>query len=157
VPRPTRSHRRHRRPPVPPAGLVLHSPDEALQVVLAAAASPPEMETIVLLLDDQHRGATCLVCQGAAYAEQVAALVPVLVEAAAGAPALAAVALASVRPGHGIALAPHDEAAFAAMRRDLAEAQVDLLDWFVLDGDLIASVAELTGACWRWPAAEPRW
>jgi hypothetical protein len=67
------------------------------------------------------------------------------------------VVLASVRPGHGIALAPHDEAAFAAMRRDLAEAQVDLLDWFVLDGDLIASVAELTGACWRWPAAEPRW
>jgi hypothetical protein len=142
---------------VPSAGRVLHSPDDALRVVLAAAAWPPEIETIVLLLDGQHRSATCLVCQGAGYAEQVVALVPILVEAAATAPGLAAVVLASVRPGHGIALAPHDEAAFAAMRRDLAAAQVDLLDWFLLDGDLIASVAELTGACWRWSAVEPPW
>ncbi len=155
--RPTRSHRHRRRAPIPPAGAALRTPDDALRVVLAAVAQPPEAETVVLLLDARHRGGTCLVCRGAASALQVASLVPILVQAAAQEPALAAVVLATVRPGEGIAVAAAEDATFGAMRHDLAVARVDLLDWFLLDGDLIASVAELTGACWRWSGAEPSW
>jgi len=157
VSRPAHSHRRRRRSAIPPAGSALRTPDDALRVVLATVARPPEAETVVLLLDARHRGGTCLVCRGAASAFQVATLVPVLVQAAAQEPALAAVVLATVRPGEGIAVAAADEAAFGAMRHDLAVAHVDLLDWFLVDGDLVASVAELTGACWRWSGTEPSW
>jgi hypothetical protein len=157
VSRPARPHRHHRRSPIPPAGAALRTPDDALRVVLATVAQPPEAETVVLLLDARHRGGTCLVCRGAASALQVTSLVPILVQAAAQEPALAAVVLATVRPGEGLGVAPADEAAFGTMRHDLAVAQIDLLDWFLLDGDLVASVAELTGACWRWTGAEPSW
>jgi hypothetical protein len=142
---------------VPPADATLRTPDDALRVVLAAVAQPPEAETVVLLLDARHRGGTCLVCRGAAAAGQVSSLMPILVQAAAQAPALAAVVLATVRPGAGIGLAAADDDTFATMRHDLAAAHVDLLDWFLLDGDLIASVAEITGACWRWTGVEPPW
>jgi hypothetical protein len=142
---------------VPPPGTPLRNPDDALRIVLAAIAQPPTAETIVLLLDARYRGGTCLVCRGAVTADQVASLVPVLVQAAAHEPVLGAVVLATVRPGRGIAVAPADDTTFGLMRHDLAVAQIDLLDWFLLDGDLIASVAELTGACWRWPGEEPSW
>jgi DNA repair protein RadC len=157
--RPIRPYRRRRRerPSVPPAEAALRTPDDALRVVLAAVAEPAEAETIVLMLDARHRGGTCLVCRGASSAAQVASLVPVLVQAAAHEPALAAVVLATVRPDCGIAVSPADEATFGAMRHDLSMVQVDLLDWFLLGGDLMASVAELTGACWRWSGTEPSW
>jgi hypothetical protein len=154
---PSRSHRRHRRPLIPLAGTPLSTPDDALSVVLAAVAQPPEAETVVLLLDERHCGATCLVCRGAAAAEQVAMLVPLLVSVAATVPSLAAVVLATVRPGAGITVSGADATAFAAMRDDLAAGDVDLHDWFLLDGDLIATVAELTGACWLWAGGEPQW
>jgi hypothetical protein len=157
VPRSTRSHRHRRPPPVPPAGAALHTPDDALRVVLAAVAEPREAETVVLMLDARHRGATCLVCRGASSAEQVRSLVPILVQSATLEPALAAVVLATVRPGSGIAVTAADDDAFGAMRHDLAAADVDLLDWFLLDGEVVASVAELTGACWRWSGEEPPW
>ena len=156
--RSARSHRRHRRSPtLPGASIPLRSPDDALRVVLAAIAQPPEAETIVLLLDPTHRGNVCLVCRGAASAEQVASLVPILVQAAVNEPSVGAVVLATVRPGRGVAVGRADQVAFGAMGHELGGAGIDLLDWFVLDGELIASVAELTGACWRWSGEEPPW
>jgi hypothetical protein len=158
VTRPSRSHHRYRdRSVVPPPTTALSTPDDALRVVLAAVAEPPTAETVVLLLDAHFQGGICLVCRGASTADQVASLVPLLTLVAKQQPTLAAVVLATVRPGRGIALAAPDDATFATMRHDLAGANVDLLDWFLLDGDLIASVAELTGACWRWAGEEPPW
>jgi hypothetical protein len=142
---------------VPPPTAPLTTPDDALRIAFAAVAEPATAETVVLLLDANFRGGTCLVCRGASTADQVAMLVPLLVQVAAQVSTLAAVVLATVRPGGSIALAPADDATFAAMRHDLAATEVDLLDWFILDDDLVASVAELTGACWRWPSEEPRW
>ena len=143
---------------MPHASVPLLTPEDALDVVLVAVADPPAAETVVLMLDELHRGGTCLVCRGAASAEQVGSLLPLLVQAAAQEPGvLAAVVMATVRPGAGIALAPDDDVAFGTMRHELALAGVDLLDWFVLDGDLVASVAELSGACWRWTGEEPAW
>jgi hypothetical protein len=158
MPRSARSHHRHRRSStLGAASTPLRSPDDALRVVLAAIAQPPEGETIVLLLDPAHRGNVCLVCRGATSAEQVASLVPILVQAAANEPSVGAVVLATGRPGRGVVVGADDQVAFGAMRHELGGAGIDLLDWFVLDGELIASVAELTGACWRWSEEELPW
>lgn len=162
MPRPTCHSRLNPRPhgPVPPASRPLAGPDDALRVVLAAICQPPAEETVVLLLDANHRGTICLACSGASTAHQVSALVPVLTgvaEKAHPGAGLGAVVMATVRPGRGITPAPDDDATFMAMRYDLALAQIDLLDWFLLDDDLVASVAELTGSCWLWQAKEPPW
>ena len=89
-----------RRPLRPPARRC------APRTTRCASSSPPspsrgEAETVVLMLDARHRGSTCLVCRGASSAEQVAALVPILVQSAAQEPALAAVVLATVRARRG--------------------------------------------------------
>ena len=78
-------------------------------------------------------------------------------QAAANEPSVGAVVLATVRPGLGVVVGDDDQVGFGAMRHELAGAGIDLLDWFVLDGEVIASVAELTGACWRWSGEEPPW
>jgi DNA repair protein RadC len=155
--RPARSHRHRHRGVVPPPTTPINNPDDAMRIVLAAIAEPRTAETVVLLLDAQFRGGTCLVCRGASTPDQVASLAFLLTQVAAQETTLAAVVLATVRPGDGIAPSATDDATFATMRHDLAGADVDLLDWFLLDGDLVGSVAELTGACWRWAGEEPQW
>jgi hypothetical protein len=140
-----------------PASEPLRRPDDALRVVMAAVSHPPTPETVVLLLDDEHRGGTCLVCRGAATAPQVATLVPLLVETAARERSLGAAVMATRRPGQGIQPSAEDDTTFIAMRYELAVAGVELLDWFLLDDGLIASVGELMGACWLWRDEEPPW
>jgi len=136
----------------------LAGPEDALRVILAATSEPPRRETVAVLLDSAHRGLSpCLVCDGASRADQVidlGGLLAALVERDA---AFGAVVLATSRPGEGIALAAEDEAAFYRLRHDLAEVGVDLLDWFLLDAGLAASVSELTDGCWRWSTEAPPW
>jgi hypothetical protein len=143
--------------PVPPASRPVTGPDDALRVVMAAIHQPPSDETVVLLLDAAHRGGICLVCSGASTATQVSALVPVLTTATGTDTPIGAVVMATVRPGLGITPGPDDEATFIAMRHGLALAGIDLIDWFLIDDDLVASVAELAGTCWLWQAEEPPW
>jgi DNA repair protein RadC len=140
---------------VPPANSPLGGPDEALRVVFAALGQPRRAETIALLLDSQHRGSVVLICSDASEPAQVDRLAEMLLQVATSNPTLGAVVLATSRPGRGIAPSGDDERTFAAMRHDLAEADVELLDWFLVDEDLVASVAELSGACWLWRAEEP--
>jgi hypothetical protein len=136
----------------------LTGPEEALRIVLAAASDPPRAETIAVLLDGAHRGLSpCVVCDGASSARQVVELGELLVAVAVREPALGAVVLASARPGRGIELAADDEAAFYDLRHDMADIGVDLLDWFLLDHGLAASVCELTDGCWHWTTESPKW
>jgi hypothetical protein len=156
----SRSRSRHARlrTGVPSPGMPLTSPDEALRIILAAASGPPRAETIAVLLDSAHRGLSpCVVCDGASSARHVIDLGGLVRELAAQEPALAAVVLATARPGRGIELAPDDESAFYGLRHDLADVGVDLLDRFVLDDGLAASVCELTDGCWRWMGEAPGW
>jgi DNA repair protein RadC len=157
-----RSRSRSRRPlpatDIPPPGMPLAGPEEALRVILAAASDPPRAETIAVLLDSAHRGLSpCVLCDGASSADQVIDVAGLIAALAEQEPALAAVVLATTRPGQRIKLLPDDEAAFFRVRHDLAEVDVELLDWFLLDSGLAASVAELTDGCWRWMQEAPRW
>jgi hypothetical protein len=128
-----------------------------MRVAYAALAEPRRPETIVLLLDARHRGSVVLVCADASRPSQVLQLAALLLEVAAATPPLRAVVLATARPGAGIVPSADDEDAFATMRDELAEADIELLDWFLVDADLVGSVAELTGACWLWQGPEPPW
>lgn len=143
---------------IPSPGVPLTGPDEALRIVLAAASDPPRAETIAVLLDGAHRGLSpCVVCDGASSASQVIELGELIAVVGAQEPALGAVVLASARPGRGIEVAADDEAAFYGLRHDMADGGVDLLDWFLLDGGLAASVCELTDGCWHWTREPPQW
>jgi hypothetical protein len=164
----SRSHSRSRsrpraraaRPPtaMPTPGVPLAGPEEALRLILAAASRPPRHETIAVLLDGAHRGlGPCLVCDGASTADQVLDLGGLLGTLGEREPTVGAVVLATSRPGNGIELLPADEAAFYRLRHDLAELGVDLLDWFLLDAGLAASVSERTDGCWRWSTEPPSW
>jgi DNA repair protein RadC len=135
----------------------LASPDDALGVVFVALDEPHRRQTVVLLLDDDHRGSVVLLCSDASEPFEVRRLATVIIEVAKTSPTLGAVVLATSRPGRGIEPSDDDEHAFAAMRHDLAEASVELLDWFLVDEARAGSVAELSGACWLWQDPEPSW
>jgi hypothetical protein len=154
----SRSRRRVIPTAIPPPGTPLTGPEEALRIILAAVSDPPRAETVAVLLDAAHRGLSpCVLCDGASSADQVIDLAGLIAALAEQEPALSAVVLATVRPRHGIELRRDDEEAFYRLRHDLADVGVDLLDWFLLDDGLAASVAELTDGCWRWMEERPRW
>jgi DNA repair protein RadC len=157
MPQPARSRSRHRRrsPSVPPADIPLRGPEDALRVVLAVASDPPGPETVVLVLDQAHRGITCLACEGATSAGQVAELGALLVVLSEQEPRVGAVVMATARPGEPVGPSPEDEATYFDLRQSLAEVDVDLLDWFLLADGLAVSVAETVDACWRWTAEPP--
>jgi hypothetical protein len=141
----------------PRSNAPLAGPDDALRVVFTALDEPRRPETIVLLLDDDHRGSVVLLVSDVGEPSEVRQLVALLVEVARTSPTLRAVVLATSRPGGGVMPAGDDEQAFATMRHDLAEAGVELVDWFLVDEDRAGSVAELSGACWLWRGPEPAW
>jgi DNA repair protein RadC len=124
-------------------------------VVRAAVSDPPSAETVLLLLDAAHRGLACAIVSGAATGAHLRGIGDVVVSLAADSEGrLAAVVLATVRPdAPGPSRA--DEEFFVALRQRLGDHGVDLLDWFLLGGSYALSVAEITGACWRWLGAEP--
>ena len=156
----SRARARAARPPtdIPAPGAPLTGPEEALRILLAATSEPPRHETVAVLLDGAHRGLSpCLVCDGASSADQVLDLGGLLRTLGEREPTFGAVVLATCRPGRGVELLPDDEAAFYRLRHDLAELGVELLDWFLLDAALAASVSERTDGCWRWSTEPPSW
>jgi hypothetical protein len=156
----SRSGPRRARPPtdIPSSATPFAGPEEALRLVFAAASDPPRHESIAVLLDGAHRGlGPCLVCDGASTAHQVIDLGRLIATVGEQEPSFGAAVLATCRPGQGIELQADDEAAFFTLRHDLAEAGVELLDWFLLDDGLAASVSERTDGCWRWTSEAPQW
>jgi DNA repair protein RadC len=140
---------------LPESNAPLSAPADALAVVFAALAEPRRPETIALLLDGQHRGSIVLICSDVSQSIELGQLAALLLEVAAAHATLGAVVLATSRPRGGIVPTADDERVFAGLRHDLAAASVELLDWFLIDGKLVGSVAELSGACWLWQAEEP--
>jgi hypothetical protein len=156
----SRSRSRPARPPtdIPGPGTPLAGPEEALRLVFAAASDPARHESIAVLLDRAHRGlGPCLVCDGASTAYQVIDLGRLIATVGEREPSFGAAVLATCRPGQGIELQPDDEAAFSMLRHNLADAGVELLDWFLLDDGLAASVSELTDGWWPWTSEAPQW
>ena len=134
--------------------------------MLTVASTPPRDETVCLLLDDRCRPAACVVVVGRADVVAVADTMLLLAEppppaghrSDAGNLAVAALTgsvrglvLASVRPGRGHRPTADDELDWRVLQARFDGAPVELLDWFLVDDDRAASLAELTGTPSAWP------
>jgi hypothetical protein len=142
-------HRLRRPERIRPASLPLRGPLDALDVVLAIVSWPLRPETVCLLLDEAHCGLGSFVVAHDDHGGVDAAVVEVVTHVAGGASPVAAAVLATMRPGVGPPEGA-DHLHFLDYRAHLEDVGVVLLDWFVLDGELGYSLAELTDATSRW-------
>lgn len=125
----------------------------ALAVIDLAMRHPPTNETIVLVLDEDHRGRTVVVVDGTDDPDAVLEVVERLADSIVAAGRDGAIVLASVRPGSG---ALPDDGDRWLEASDLADAAgVELVEWFVIDGLAGAASAwcprDLLGEPPRWP------
>jgi hypothetical protein len=130
----------------------VHSPSEALDAFSTVAALD-RSQILVLLLDADHRGTTCLAVDDVPTADGVLRVGSLLAELARHDIGLAAVVLASVRPGRGAELADIDR--WEALSACLAASDVTVLEWFVLGEHSAVGIGELVGAIWRWRSPDP--
>jgi hypothetical protein len=134
------------------ARVAVHSPSEALDA-LTALATFDRPQILVLLLDADHRGSTCLAVDDAREADCILRVGSLLAELAGHDIGLVAVVLASVRPARGAELADVDR--WEAVDARLDAASVSLLEWFVLGEHSAVGIGELVGAPWRWRCPDP--
>jgi hypothetical protein len=134
-----------------PAWVPLPGPEEALATILAATSHPPAAETVCLLLDAAHCGLGCVNVDGTADDDAVYRVADFLVDVALERTQLAAVVLATTRPGRSHLPEPGDHLRFLDLRAIFDDVGVQLLDWFVIAGGYASSLAELTDArpLWR--------
>jgi hypothetical protein len=123
---------------LPRAGVDTISCAETALLTLAMAIQRPlRAETVTLLLDDQRRGIAVAVVSGTQQPDDVLEVVECFTHSAAHGGRVGNIIVASVRPGHS------DDATSAAdvdrwlEMSDIAEqAGVELLEWFVISGDV---------------------
>jgi hypothetical protein len=142
--------------PVRAADLSLRGPEDALSVLLAGGGDRPRI--VCLLLDVEHRGLHCLEVTGPSDAEGVFQVAELLLRAVTNDTDLAALVVASFRPGQSHLPEPGEPSAFFELRELFADAGIDVLDWFLVAGGRATSLAELSEAAWLWrmpPDARP--
>ena len=123
---------------LPRAGVDTISCAETALLTLAMAIQQPlRAETVTLLLDDQRRGIAVAVVSGTHQPDDVLEVVECFTRSAAHGGRVGSIIVASVRPDRS------DEATTAAdvdrwlEMSDIAEqAGVELLEWFVIGGDV---------------------
>jgi DNA repair protein RadC len=123
---------------LPRAGVDTISCAETALLTLAMAIQRPlRAETVTLLLDDQRRGIAVAVVSGTRQPDDVLEVVECFTRSAAHGGRVGSIIVASVRPE------PSDDATSAAdvdrwlEMSDIAEqAGVELLEWFVIGGDV---------------------
>jgi hypothetical protein len=119
---------------VPRAGERIESARPAIEVVALAMQHPPVAETVVLVLDEDHRGRCIVHVDGTADPDAVVMVVERLGASMAAVGMFGALVVATVRPG-GVPLAGDVDRWIEAS--ELAEeAGVELLEWFVIAGDV---------------------
>ena len=121
----------------------------ALAIIRLAVHRPPIHETIVLVLDGDRRGRSVVVVDGTEQPDSVLDVVEHLAGSIAAQGGDGALVVASVRP-HGCPLDADEDRWLEAS--DLADdAGVELVEWFVLDGNGGSwSPRELLGDPPRW-------
>ncbi|HWL42170.1 MAG TPA: hypothetical protein VNQ73_04435 [Ilumatobacter sp.] len=130
----------------------------ALKMFDLLIARPLRDQTLALLLDREHRGISVLIVEGTCLPDSVLDVARLLADTATGHPRLAAVVLASVRPGPVVTGSDSDSDTdsddvdrWADLDDQLAEAGVELVEWFVLGPGRTASCPrDLLGAPPRW-------
>jgi hypothetical protein len=137
--------------PVPPeSSAPLVDPVAALHLVTAALHPVPRPETVAVWLDADRKGIGLIVVDGAESPDDIVRLAKVLAASATPGGAAEAVLFATHRPGWGPEVDDCDTRCFDIVDDLLAEAGIDLIDWFQMDGGLAVSMAEHLGLRSRW-------
>jgi len=139
---------------VPRAGLdVIDAAEPALAVIRLAMTRPTVDETVVLILDGEHRGRSVVVVDGTVEPDAVLDVVERLADAVAVTGEPGALVVATVRPGGCLLRDDGDRWMEASQLAELVG--VDLLEWFVMGDGATSSLAVW---CPRDLLAEPpRW
>ncbi len=141
--RPTPIHRRLPRAGLDPIG----EPAAALSTISLAIHRPLRHETIVLLLDEAHRGRTIVTVSGTVDPDSTIEIVEFLTQGV-ECERLGALVIASVRPGDGGEL-DADIDRWLEMSEIAALTGVELLEWFVI-GRTVSCPRDLLGEPPRW-------
>jgi hypothetical protein len=121
---------------------------DALALIRRVLATPARPETIVVVVDDAHRGLGLVSVSGTTEPDQVVTVVECLAQPAAFDGEAGGLIVASVRPGGGVE--PGDVDRWFEMS-DLSDAAgLELVEWFVV-GRSISCPRDLVGAPPRWP------
>jgi hypothetical protein len=107
----------------------------AFAAVSLAVSRPLRFETIVLVLDDARCGVGVVVVAGTARADDVVGAVECLADPLAHGGEVAALVLASVRPGERVD-DPADLDRWLELSQLVDDAGLELLEWFVITGDV---------------------
>jgi DNA repair protein RadC len=118
----------------------------AMRVVRLAMHDPPIAETILLLLDHEHRGVRLVVVTGTDGDDDVLDVVGRLGSMAA-ADEVDALVVASVRPGGG--LQPADADRWLEMSDECELIGIELVEWVIV-GERVACPRDLLGESPRW-------
>jgi hypothetical protein len=132
----------------------IDSARSALAVVDLALRRPLADETVALVLDADRRGRTIVVVDGTSEPDSILDVVERMAESIAAAGRSGALVVASARPGGGPQ--PGDEDRWLEASDIAADLGVELVEWFVIGGDVPTVAANAT--CPRDLLGEaPRW
>jgi hypothetical protein len=119
----------------------------ALSMLTALMTAPPRHETIVIPLDDQRRGRAVIVVGGTEDPDSFHDVVDIVGRGAECQDDVAALVVASVRPGGG--LDDGDVDRWLAASDQLDDRGLELLEWFVI-GNQVACPRDMLGEAPRW-------
>lgn len=140
---------RHPSHPVPRAGIdPIRCADDALAVL--ALGAPYGNDTVMMLLDADRRGSSVLVVTDTVDPEALFRVIDVCIEAARAVPEVAAVILASSRPGGD--LERDDVHRWLEASDQCRAGGLVLVEWFVLGRSGPRFPRELLGEPARWAA-----
>lgn len=129
------------------------SADDALVLVRTMLAAPPRSETVVIVLDDAHCGLTIVSVADTDQPDDVVGVVECLALPDLADRGVAALIVATARPGGGVV---DDDIDRWFEICDLADAAgLELLEWFVV-GRSISCPRDLIGAPPRWSGGAAR-
>jgi hypothetical protein len=127
--------------------------DIAVQLIVGALSHPPRFESVVLVLDDAHRGVGIVSVSGTPHPDQAVEVVECLARPELFDGQGAALVIGSSRPNGGIVDGDLDR--WLEMC-DLAETSgFELVEWFVI-GSTVRCPRDLTAIRPRWRGAAAR-
>jgi len=129
---------------LPRAGVdAIDCAETALLTLAMAIQQPLRAETVTLLLDDQRRGIAVAVVSGTHRPDDVVEVVECFTRSSAHGGRVGSIVVASVRPTDDFDIDEHDDDCGDSdvdrwlEMSDIAEqAGVELLEWFVIDGNV---------------------
>ena len=129
----------------------VRSVDDALAIFDLQITRPLRAETLVMFLDGNSCGSIIVTVTGTDDPFQIVEVAEAMAMTGSGSPDVAALVLASIRPGGGPC--PGDDDLWLEVAEVVEASGLTLIDWFVVGRHGTFSPRELMGVPTRWPNA----